>query len=141
MLGDFLEQPRFLRIRLQLLRQHLRVGGDHRQRRIHFVRHAGRQQSDRRKFVGLGELDFQFDPLRDVVHDHQPPHHVELARDQRRHRDIHDARLAGGSRQPELIEIVDARILPNPVKLLDESGRKNLAQTNAPPPASAAGHT
>ncbi len=30
LLGDFLQQPRFLRIRLQLLRQHLGVGGDDR---------------------------------------------------------------------------------------------------------------
>src|SRR5208282_107868 len=128
LLGDFLEHPRFLRIRLQLLRQHLGVGGDYRQRRIHFVRHAGGQQSDGRKLVGLGELDFKFDPLRDVVHDYQPPYHVELAGYQRRHRNIHDARFAGGSRQPELIKIVDARILPNAVELLDEGGRKNLAQ-------------
>ncbi len=92
------------------------------------MRNASGQQSDRRKFVGLRELDLKFDPLGDVVHDHQPPHHVELARDQRRHRNIHDARFAGGSSQPELIKIVDARILPNTVELLDEGRRKNLAQ-------------
>src|SRR5208282_4175605 len=79
LLGDFLQQPRFLRIRLQLLRQHLRVGGNYRQRRVHFVCHASGQQSDRRKLVGLGELDLQLDPLRDVVHDYQPAHHVEPA--------------------------------------------------------------
>ena len=56
---DFLQQPALLRIALQLLRQHLRVGGNHRQRSIDFVRHAGRQQSDRGKLVRLRELRFQ----------------------------------------------------------------------------------
>ena len=44
---DFLQQPGFLRIALQLLRKHLGVGGDHGQRRVDFVSHARRQQSDR----------------------------------------------------------------------------------------------
>src|SRR5260370_20635213 len=126
LLCDFLEQPRFLRIRLQLLRQHLRVGGDHLQRRLHFMRNASGQQTDGRKFVGWGKLDFKLDPLRDVVHDHQSPHHVELAGYQRRHRNVDDARFADGSYQPELIKIVDARILPNAVELLDEGCRKDL---------------
>ena len=92
------------------------------------MRDAGGEQSDRRKFVGLGELDLQFDSFRDVVHDHQPPHHAELPSDQRRDRNIHDARFAGGSSQPELVKIVDAGVLPNAVKLLGEGCWKNLAQ-------------
>src|SRR5208282_990822 len=110
------------------LRQHLGVGGDYRQRRIHFVRHARGQQSDRRKFVGLGELDLKLDSLGDVVHDHQPSHHVELAGHQRRDGNVHHARFAVGSHQPKFIKIVDARILPNAVELLDEGSRKNLTQ-------------
>ena len=76
---DLFEQPRFLRIGLQLLRQHLRVRRDHRQRRVDFMRDSGRQQSDRRELVGLRKLRFQFHALGDVVHDDQPPDHVELA--------------------------------------------------------------
>ena len=88
----FSSSAAFLRIALQLLGQHLRVGGNHRQRRVHFVRHARRQQSDRRKLVGLRELRFQFDALGDVVHDDQPADHVELLRDQRRDGHVDDAR-------------------------------------------------
>ena len=50
---NLFQQPRFLRIALQLLGQHLRVGRNHGQRRIHFMRHAGRQQTNRRKLVRL----------------------------------------------------------------------------------------
>jgi len=44
---DFLQQPGLLWITLQLLRQHLGVGGDHGQGCIDFVRYAGCEQSNR----------------------------------------------------------------------------------------------
>ena len=55
-----------------LLRQHLDVIGDHRQRRVHFVRHARRQQAQRRELLGLQHLIFQAHALRDVVQQNQP---------------------------------------------------------------------
>src|SRR5580692_834537 len=48
---DLLQQTGLLRIALQLLAEHLGVGGDHGQRRIDFVSDTRRQQSDRRQFV------------------------------------------------------------------------------------------
>ncbi len=68
----FSSSAAFCGSRLQLLGQHLRVRGDHGQRRVDFVGDAGGQQSDGRKFVGLRELGFQLNALGDVVHDHQP---------------------------------------------------------------------
>ena len=64
---------------LHLLGQHLRVGRDHRQRRVDFVRHAGGQQSDRGELFRLRELRFQFDALGDVVDDHQAADDAEVA--------------------------------------------------------------
>ena len=74
------------------------------------------------------ELDFEVDALGDVVHDHEAADDVEFAGDQRRHGDIHDARFAGRSCQPELVKIVNARLLPNAVELFDEGCREDLAQ-------------
>src|SRR5580700_6197450 len=62
---DLLEQAGLLRIALQLLAQHLGIGGDHGQGRVDFVSHAGRQQSDGGKLVGLGELGFEIDAFGD----------------------------------------------------------------------------
>ena len=47
LLCNSVKHPSFRRIRLQLLCQHLRVRRDDRQWRIHFVRHARGQQSNR----------------------------------------------------------------------------------------------
>ena len=46
LLGNLLEQPRFLVVARDLLGQHLRIGRDDRERRIHLVRHARGQQAD-----------------------------------------------------------------------------------------------
>ncbi len=92
------------------------------------MRDAGSQQADGRKFVGLGELDFEFDALGDIVHDDEAADDVELARHQRRDGHVDDTGFAGRRCQPELVEIVDAGILPHAVELLDEGRRKNLAQ-------------
>ncbi len=47
LLGDLIQQLRFLIVTGDLLGQHLRVRRDHGQRRIHFVRHSSGQKSDR----------------------------------------------------------------------------------------------
>src|SRR5580698_795684 len=86
---DLLEQASLLRISLQLLAQHLGVGGDYRQRRVDFMGHASRQQTDGRKFIGLRKLGFELDALGDVVHDDQAPDNLELARYERRHGHIY----------------------------------------------------
>ena len=69
LLDDLVQQPKPLLVALQLLRQHLCVGGNHRQRRVDLMRDPRRQQSNRRKLVGLRELGLQFHAFRDVVHD------------------------------------------------------------------------
>ena len=122
---DFLQQARLLRIALQLLGQHLRIGRNHRQRRVHFVRYTRRQQADRRKLVGLGELAFQFDAFGNVVHYDQAANHLELARHQRGDGHVDGSSLARGRLQAELVEVVDAAILPDAVKLLDEFLRED----------------
>ena len=44
--GDFFQQLRLFLVAMELLGEHLRVAGDHGQRRINFMRNAGGQQSD-----------------------------------------------------------------------------------------------
>ena len=68
-----------LRVALQLLRQHLGVRGNHRQRRIHLMGHARGQQPDGRELVRLRELGFKLNALGNVVHDDQPADHVKLS--------------------------------------------------------------
>jgi len=48
-----------------LFRKHLRVEENHGQRRVDFVSHTRRQQSDGGKFIGLGKLGFELDTLGD----------------------------------------------------------------------------
>ena len=79
-----------------LLGQHLGVGGDHRQRRIHFVRHAGGQQADAGQLVGLHETLFEFGAVGDVVEDNQPADLFEILRDQRGNGDVQRGAAAGG---------------------------------------------
>ncbi len=78
----------FLLVAGNLLGQHLRVGGNHRQRRVHFVRHARRQQADGAELVGLHQAPLQLVAIRDVVENDQPPDLLQILRDQRRDRDI-----------------------------------------------------
>src|SRR5580698_10142218 len=92
---DLLEQGGLLRIALQLLAQHLGVGGDDGQRSVDFVSHACREQADGGKLIGLGELGFEIDAFGDVVHDHKPANDLEGAGDQRRHGYVHGADFAG----------------------------------------------
>ena len=66
-----------------LLGQHLRVGGDHRQRRIDFVRHAGGQQADAAELVGLHQALFQLGAVGDIVEDDQAADLLLVLRDQR----------------------------------------------------------
>ncbi len=122
---DLFQQARLLRIALQLLAQHLRVGGDHGQRSVDFVSHAGRQQSDGRKFVGLRKLGFKFDALGDVIHDDQPADDLELARHQRRERHIHGADFTRGRLQAEFVQVANARFLPHAIEFFDELRREN----------------
>ena len=125
---DFFQQRSSLVISLQLFRQHLRIGRNNGKGRIDFMRDACGQQANRRKLVSLGELRFQFYSLSDVVHDDQPADHVEFLRDQWRYGDVHGASLAGGGIQPELVQIVNAGILPNTIELFYKRCWKDLAQ-------------
>ena len=53
---DLLEQPRARILRIGALEQHLREARDAGQRRVHLVRDAGRQQTDRRHLLGDPQL-------------------------------------------------------------------------------------
>ena len=68
---DFFEQRRLLRVARNLLGQHLRVGGNHRQRRVDFMRDARRQQPDGAQLVGLHQPPLQLGAVGDVVEDDQ----------------------------------------------------------------------
>ena len=72
--------------------------------------------------------DSRLDAFGDVVHDDQPPDHVELPGDQRRDGDVHNAALARRRGQAELVQVVDARVLPHPVELFHKLRRKYFAQ-------------
>ena len=61
-------------VRRQRLGQHLHVVGDHREGRIHFVRHAGGEQAKRSQLLVLQELLFELHALGDVVDQDQPAH-------------------------------------------------------------------
>src|SRR5436305_6289200 len=78
--SDLLQQSSARRVALELLGKHLCVRRDHRQRSIHFVRDARREQSDGREFVGLRKLRFQLNSFGDVVHNDQPADDIELSR-------------------------------------------------------------
>ena len=72
LLDDFLDQLVARIAAGKLLGQHLNVVGDHGQRRIHFVRHARGQQTERSELLVLEQLLFEPHPLRDVVEENQP---------------------------------------------------------------------
>ena len=93
LLRDLVEQRRQPLIAAHLLGQHLRVRGDHRQRRVHFMRHARGQQPDRRQLLRLRQLRFHLRPVSNVVHQNDPAYRLEIARHQRRNRHIRDAVL------------------------------------------------
>ena len=116
--GDLFQQPGFLRIALHLLGQHLRVGGNHRQRRVDFVRHARGQQADDESLSACESCASS--STRSVMSSMMMSRPITL-----------NFRVTSGAMatftvrvspagvcQPELVEVVDARILPHPVKLL-----------------------
>ena len=71
------------------------------------MRNTRSQQTDGRKLVRLRELGFQFHALGDVIHDDEPPDHVEIPRDQRRNGGIDDPGFSRRGRQAEFVEIVN----------------------------------
>ena len=74
--------------------QHLRVRRNASQRRVHFVGHAGRQQTDRRKFLALLQLLFESD-ARGYVFEHNQRAGLFLRILQRSDRDVQHQRAAG----------------------------------------------
>ena len=71
-----------------LLGQHLRVGRNHRQRRVDLMRDAGGQQADGAELVGLHQPALQFGAVGDVVEDDQPADLRHVLRDQRSDGDV-----------------------------------------------------
>src|SRR5262245_51568587 len=115
-------------ITADLLGEHLRVAGDHGQRRVDLMRHAGGEQADGRELLRLAQLRFEVDTLGDVVDDDQAPDHAELASNQWSDGDVSDTRIAGACRQPELVKVVNVRILADAIELFHEGRREDLAQ-------------
>ncbi len=73
----------FCAIFRHLLGQHLRVGGDHGERRVDLVRHAGGQQADAAELVGLHQALLEFGAIGDVVEDDQAADLLLVFRNQR----------------------------------------------------------
>ena len=80
---NLVQHARLLLVAGYLLREHLRVGRDHRQRCIHFVRHARGQKPDARQLVRLHQAAFQFGAVRNIVEYHEAPDLLHLPRNQR----------------------------------------------------------
>ena len=131
LLDDFVDQlmPRIAAG--QLLRQHLDVVGDHRQRRVHFVRDAGGQQAQRSELLGLHHLFFQAHPLRDVVHQDQPPDPVAGFSDQRRDRNVDHQVAAGAISHVKFVEAGDALVAGARRNFRHQVGRKHVFQLAA----------
>ena len=64
---DLLEQHRARIRRVGVLEQHLRVARNAGERRVHFVRDAGREQADRRHLLGNLQLLFEPHVIGDVL--------------------------------------------------------------------------
>src|SRR5271157_2875799 len=120
---DLLQQRRLLLIPMHLLGEHLRITRDDCQWRVDLMRDARRQQTNGRKLLRLGKLRLQLDPLGDIVHDDQAADDAEVFRDQRRYGDVGYPRVAGGSAQPEFVQVVNAWGLAHTVVLLQKCGR------------------
>ena len=118
---------------LQLLGEHLRVGGDDGQRRVDFVGHAGGQQADGAELVGLRELSFERDALGDVVDQDDAADGDEVAREQRRDGDVGGALFAGAGGEAELVEMVHAGLVAEAVERIDRTrrGRRRAAAGRA----------
>ena len=96
LLGDFFEQRGFFGVARNLFGEHLRVGGDHGQRRVDFMRDAGGQQSDGAEFVGLDQAALEFGAVGDVVEDDQAADACAVARDQGGSGDVEGDRVLSG---------------------------------------------
>jgi hypothetical protein len=120
LLGDLVQHRAQARIALQLLGEHLRVGGDDGQRRVDLMGHAGGQQADGAELVGLRQLGFQRNALGDVVHQDDAAHGDKIPREQRRDGDVGGALLAGAGGQRELVEVMHALLVAEAVQRLDE---------------------
>ena len=83
----------------------------------------------------------QVDALGDVVHDHQASDHVELARHQRCDCDVHGACIAGSRPHTELVQVVDAGVLADAVKLLARISTGALHSGGGQAPATEAAHS
>ena len=90
--------------------------------------HACCQQSNGRHFFRLAQLRFEFNALGNVVNNDEAANHVELSGDQGCNGNIGGAGVAGGRMQAELVEVVNAGVLPHAVKLFHEQRRKNVAE-------------
>src|SRR5271170_5947293 len=77
-----------------LLAEHLNVIGDDRQRRVDFVRDAGRQETERGELLGLRHLLFHTFALGYVIKEQETADAFGGFADQRRDRNVHRERLA-----------------------------------------------
>src|SRR5437868_5257461 len=91
LLGDLLQQRRLLFVALELFCEHLRVRGNHRQRRVHLMGNAGSEQADGRHFVSLRQLRLQLDTFGDVINDDQSSDDAELLGNEWRDGNVGDA--------------------------------------------------
>src|SRR5271163_2967824 len=96
----------------ELLAEHLGVAGDHRQRRIHFVRDTRRQQANGGQLLRLRELLLHIDGVGDVVDDDDAAYCMEVTIEQWSYRDVRCAGLAGRGWKPELVERTNTLLGP-----------------------------
>src|SRR5439155_21409207 len=79
----------------------------------------------------LRKLRFQLDAVSDVIHNEDGADDAEIARQQRRDGDVGDAGVARRRSQAELVQIVNAGILPHAVKLLHQRAGQYFANGTA----------
>ena len=105
------------------------------------MRHARRQQTDRRQLLGLRQLCLQLHAIGDVVDQHDPPHHCKVPRQQGSNRDVGDARLARRQRQTNLVERMrrPARLRTLSKCAMNSGGK--IAASAAAGPRARDGHT
>ena len=87
-----------------LFREHLDVIRNHRERGVHFVRHAGRQQTERSEFLGLHHLLFQAHALRDVVEKNEPSQAGSIFAHERRDGSVNHQTASGRRVQMKFID-------------------------------------
>src|SRR3954447_8071069 len=147
LLGDLVEYQGLLRVLGNLLGEHLRVGRDHRERRVHLVRHTRRQQANARQLVGLDQPLFELGAIGHIVENDETPDLLLVLRYQRRNRDVQrgfpqergdfvdvavpvDRRQgSGGMRlQHEFVDVVDSGLPDDAIELVDQLVREQVAQ-------------